>query len=102
MPTQVITLKDGIRIEAEVTDSRVARKDGKVEQSIDSIRPALARVIQPVADAWNDLPERLRVEQAEIELGFGFEASGNLFVASSKGNVNIKVKLVVKRGPASG
>lgn len=96
MPTQFITLKDGIRIEAEVTDTRVAAKDGRVEQTIDSIKPTLVRVVQPVVAAWDELNQDMDIQQAEIELGFGFEASGNLFIASTKGNVNLKVKLVLK------
>lgn len=100
MPTQFITLKDGIRIEAEVTDTRVAAKDGKIDQTIDSIKPTLVRVVQPVAAAWNELNQDMDIKQAEIELGFGFEASGNLFIASTKGNVNLKVKLVLKPSPA--
>jgi len=100
MPTQFITLKDGIRIEAEVTDTRVAAKDGKIEQTIDSIKPTLVRVVQPVVAAWNELNQDMDIQQAEIELGFGFEASGNLFIASTKGNVNLKVKLVLKPSSA--
>lgn len=96
MATQFITLKDGIRIEAEVTDTKVAAKDGKVEQTIDSIKPTLVSVVQPVAEAWHELNKDMIIQQAEIELGFGFEASGNLFIASTKGNVNLKVKLVLK------
>jgi hypothetical protein len=100
MPTQFITLKDGIRIEAEVTDTRVAAKDGRVEQTIDSIKPTLVRVVQPVVAAWDELNHDMDIQQAEIELGFGFEASGNLFIASTKGNVNLKVKLVLKPSSA--
>ena len=100
MPTQFITLKDGIRVEAEVTDMKVARKDGRVEQTIDSIQPTLVSVVRPVAAAWSELNRDMDVQQAEIELGFGFEASGTLFVASTKGNVNLKVKLVLKPGAA--
>jgi hypothetical protein len=97
MATRIITLKDGIRVEAEVTESRVASTDGKVEQTIDSVKPTLVNVARAVASAWNELGY---VEQAEIELGFGFEASGHLFVASTKGNVNLSVKLVLKHAPA--
>ena len=101
MSARIIELQDGIRIEAEVTDSEVAILDGKVEQTIDAIRPMLLRVVEPLESAWNDLSRRLLVEKAEIEIGFGIEASGNFFVASTKGNVNLKLKLVIARN-ASG
>jgi hypothetical protein len=104
MPTQIITLgENGIRVEAEVTEARRSRVGEIVPATIDSIRPALQRVIQPVADTWKDLSQfsqSLNIEQAEIEVGFGFETSGNIFVASSKGNINLKIKLVVKHVPA--
>lgn len=100
MATQIITLKDGIRIEAEVTAATVGALDGVVGESLDSVQPTLIKVMQPLTEAWNALPKNMQVEQAEIEVGFGFEASGNIFVASSKGNINLKVKLVIKRAPA--
>ena len=101
MPTQIITLQDGIRIEAEVTRSEVGLEDGKVDATIDSITPTLVKVIKPLAAAWDQLSSHVRVEQAEIEVAVGFEASGNFFVASTKGNANLKIKIVVKRSPAA-
>jgi len=101
MAKQIITLADGIRVEAESTESEVAAGDGKVDTTIESIRPTLLKVIRPVAAAWNELSNEITVEKAEIELGFGFEASGNFFVASTKGNVNLKVKLLVSRSGAA-
>ena len=100
MPTQIITLKDGIRIEADVSNSTVAAGDGLVDETIDSVKPTLVRVMQPVAEAWSSLPAHMQIEQAEVEIAFGFEASGSIFVASTKGNVNLKVKLTIKRNPA--
>jgi len=100
MPTQVITLQGGIRVEAEVTDTQVARKGGIVDKTLDEIKPTLTKVIQPVADIWKDLrqfSQSLDIQQAEIEVGLGFEASGNVFIAGSKGNVNLKIKLVIKQ-----
>jgi hypothetical protein len=64
---------------------------------MDSIRPLLLRVVQPIADAWNDLSEHVVLKQVELEVGFGIETSGNFFVASTKGNVNLSVKLVLAR-----
>jgi Trypsin-co-occurring domain 1 len=94
--SQIITLKDNIRVQAEVTDERVAFKDGKVDETIDAIKPVLLKAIRPVVETWKELNQDVALESAEIELGFGFEASGNVFLASSKGNVNFKVTLKLK------
>jgi hypothetical protein len=100
MPTQIITLKDGVRIEAEVTRSKVGRADEKVDQTIDSVTPMLVKVVKPLADAWDKLAGSVQVEKAEIEVAVGFEASGNFFVASAKGNANLKIKLILSKPPA--
>jgi hypothetical protein len=95
MATTIITLEDGLRIEAEETDTEVAIVDGKVQKTIDELKPILVRAVQPVVAAWQELNQTMHIERAEIELAFGFEASGNLFLASAKGNVNLKVKLTL-------
>ncbi len=97
METQVIELEDGIRIEAEITSSQVSSVSGEIQKRMDSVRPMLLRVVQPVADAWEALSGQVVLEQVEVEVGFGIETSGNFFVASSKGNVNLKIKLVMAR-----
>ena len=93
---EIITLQDGIRVEAEVTDARVSLRDGKVEQTLEVIKPVLVKAVQPIVAAWRELRQEMTVDSAQIELGFGFEASGNVFLASTKGNVNLKVTLKLK------
>ena len=97
----IIELQDGIRIEAAVTDYQVAAPGKVVEKTIDSVRPLLLKAIQPVLSVWNDLSESVTIEKAEIEIAFGIETSGNFFVASAKGNANVKIKLTVGRNPAA-
>jgi hypothetical protein len=96
---EIITLQDNIRVEAEITQARAAFKHGKVDQSLDAIQPVLIRAVQPIAAAWKELNRGMTVSEAQVELGFGFEASGNVFLATTKGNVNLKVTLTLK--PAS-
>jgi hypothetical protein len=94
--SEIITLDDNIRVEAEITDTRVASPDGKVAQTLEAVKPVLLKAVQPVIAAWKELNKDMTVAKAEIEIGFGFEASGNVFVASSKGNVNLKVTLTLE------
>jgi len=93
---EIITLQDNIRVEAEISDARVSLTDGKVQQTLDAIKPVLLKSIQPIVAAWKELNRELTVSEAEIELGFGFETSGTVFLASTKGNVNLKVTLKLK------
>lgn len=100
----IIELEDGILIEAEVTNYQVAAPSKEVEKTIDSVRPLLLKAVRPVLSAWNELSKSVTtvtIERAEIEIGFGIEASGNFFVAGAKGNANIKIKLTVGRNPAA-
>jgi hypothetical protein len=97
MATQIIELEDGVFIEAEYATSKVSSVSGEIQKRMDSIRPLLLRVVQPVAAAWNELSEQVVLKQVELEVGFGIETSGNFFVASTKGNVNLTVKLVLAR-----
>jgi hypothetical protein len=93
----IITLKDGIRVEAEVSDNvRVASPTDKVDRTLDVIKPVLKKAVEPVVAVWKELNQEMKISEAQIELGFGFEASGDVFVASAKGNANFKVTLTLK------
>jgi hypothetical protein len=95
--TQIIELEDGLRIEAEYATSQVSAITEEIHKRVDAIRPMLIRVVKPIADAWADLNEMVVLDNVELEVGFGIETTGNFFVASSKGNVNLKIKMVVSR-----
>jgi hypothetical protein len=97
----IIELKDEILIEAEVTNYQVSAPSDQVQKTIEAVKPLLVKVVQPVISAWDELAKSATIDKAEIELGFGIEASGNFFVASTKGNANLKVKLTVVRAPAA-
>ncbi|HYR91178.1 MAG TPA: CU044_2847 family protein [Terriglobia bacterium] len=96
MATKIIEL-DGILVEAEVVPGKVASRDGIITNTIDAIRPMLVKITRPVAEAWKEIGDQVVIEKAEIEVGFGVEQSGTLFLASTKGNVNLKIKLLVSR-----
>jgi hypothetical protein len=97
----IIELEDKILIEAEVSGYEVASPDQQVEKTIESVRPLLLKVVQPVLSAWKELSYTASIEKAEIELGFGVEASGNFFVASTKGNANLRITLTIGRTPGA-
>lgn len=95
--TKIVQIEEGFLIEAEIVSSRVSSISGPISKTLDSIRPMLKRVVQPVAQTWDELSSEVVLEKVELEVGFGIESSGNFFVASSKGNVNLKIKLIISR-----
>jgi hypothetical protein len=100
MATKLIELKDGTLVEVEVSPDKAQPISGSlashVEETFDKIRPILIRTCRPIAAAWKEINQEMYIEQAEIELGFSFEAEGNLYITKSKAGANLTVKLVLK------
>jgi hypothetical protein len=44
---------------------------------------------------WQELNREMSVDQAEVELGLGFQGEGNLFVTKAVGRANFTVKLTM-------
>jgi len=61
--------------------------------TIDRIKPILMKVAKPILEVYKELDKDMEVREAELELGLGFEAQGNLFITQAKGNANLKIKL---------
>jgi len=104
MASKLIELEDGTLVEIEVPDKRAQPIAGGLADKIKSatlenIKPILLRACKPVAEVWRELNRDLHIEQAEIELGLGFEAEGNLYITKAKGNANLTVKLTLKPKP---
>jgi len=63
------------------------------------ISETLLKAVQPITSVWKELNKDLLIDQAEIELGLGFEAEGNLYITKAKGNANLVVRLRLKPNP---
>lgn len=103
MTTQLIELNDGLLVEVLLEKDLIEPIAGgeskeivKVDSSIDQVQGILLKASKPVLAVWEELNRDLIIEKAEIELGLGFEAEGNLFIAKGKGNANLTVKLILK------
>ena len=100
MSTKLIELADGILVEAEVPENQVEQIAGgaadKVDATIDKIKPILLKACKPIVSVWDELNKDMHIEQAEIELGLGFEAEGNLYVVKGTTNASLTVKLTLK------
>ena len=96
MATQLIELQDGTLIEAEVIGTKISTKEEEVTNSIAQIKPILLRVSEPIVAVWKELSSTVKIDQAEVEIGFGIEAKGNFFIAQSTAKANISIKLTIK------
>ncbi|RUS94656.1 hypothetical protein DSM106972_092930 [Dulcicalothrix desertica PCC 7102] len=100
MATKLIKLEDGTLIEVEVPDDQArqiaASTADRVNATFDKIKPILVKACRPVAAAWKELDKEMQIEQAEVEISFGFEGEGSVYVTKARASSNLKVKLVIK------
>jgi hypothetical protein len=97
MLTHIITLEDGVRIEAVNVSADVSVPSSEAAAMIGSMTPLLRKIVDPIAAAWKDLSESVVIDSAEVEVGIGIESTGNFFVVGAKGNVNFRVKFTLKQ-----
>ncbi|MBE7383827.1 MAG: hypothetical protein F6J95_020730 [Leptolyngbya sp. SIO1E4] len=100
MATRLIQLEDDVLIEAEVPDEQVEQISSGLVKRVDStfatIKPLLLKTCKPIAASWKELNQEVYIEQAEVELGLGFEGEGNLYITKSTATANLTIKLVLK------
>jgi hypothetical protein len=100
MATKLIKLEDNILVEVEVSEeeaTRIAHKlADQVNSSISAIKPILITLCRPIAEAWEEINKNMHVEQAEVEIGFGFEAEGNIYITKAKTETNLTIKFTLK------
>lgn len=100
MPTRLIELADGILIEVEAKADHSEEISGgmaqRVRATLDQIPPAMMKACRPLIAICRELEEVDQIESAEIELGFGIEAGGNLYLAKAKSSANIILRIRTK------
>jgi len=105
MASKLIQLQDGTLVEVEVDERQAKpisnRAADKVEAAIDGIHDTILKACKPLSAVWRELNKDLLIDQAEIELGLGFEAEGNLYITKAKGSANLVIKLTLKPNPES-
>ena len=104
MPSRLIELEDGTLVEIDKpTGAPQEISGGAAERikdaTIDKIKPIILKASKPIVEVWKELNKDMQVQQAEVELGLGFEAEGNLYVTKAKGNANLIVKLTLAPKP---
>ena len=102
MAKKLIELDEGLMMEVEVAENDIEMISGgddsinRVQSSMGTVEKILIQSVQPVVNAYNILNQDIVLEKAEVEVGIGFSAEGNIFIAKGNANANLKVKLVLK------
>lgn len=100
MGTKLIQLDDGTLVEVQVPDDQAEQISGgfaeRVDATFDKVKPLLIKACKPIAETWKELNQDVNIEQAEVEIGLGFEGEGNLYITRSVMSANLKVKLTLK------
>jgi hypothetical protein len=100
MATKLIELEDGTLVEIEVSPDQAqpisSGLASRVNETFEKIRPILINTCRPIASVCKEMNKEMEIEQAEVEIGFSFEAEGNLYITKSKASANLTVKLTLK------
>ena len=93
---------DGILIEVSTNQNEIEMLSSssndvieKVDNSIINLKSVLLKAISPIVDTYKELNKDMSIEKAEVEVGIGFSAKGNIFIASGEGNANLNIKLTL-------
>lgn len=106
METMLIKLSDNILVEVEVPkDKSYPVHGGKIKDvraAFGQIKSVLKDIAQPLSAAWKDISQDIDIKEAEVEVSLGFEAEGNIYIATSKATANVTVKLILSPKDANG
>jgi hypothetical protein len=105
MAMKLVKLDNGLLMEVEVDENQngIQQINGgdkneildRVEGSMIMVESMLIKSVEPITSAYKALNQDVMLERAEVEIGIGFSAEGNIFIAKGKGSANLKVKLVL-------
>jgi len=75
------------------TRSQLAQQTGESPHSFADIKDTILKITDDLTDAWQKMAQKMKPAKVEVELGFGFETTGNVFIASATTNASIKVTI---------
>lgn len=100
MASKLIELDDGVLVEIETPENDLQQISGgsadRVSNAIEVIKPVLQKACKPIAEVWQELNQEMDVSEATVEIGLGFEAEGNVFIAKGKTNASLSISLKLK------
>jgi len=101
MSKKLIELNNGLLMEVEIPQQDIEMISGgsdmveKIDKSMDTVKNLLIKSIEPISQAYEVLNQDVVLEKAEVEIGIGFSAEGNIFIAKGNASANLKVKLIL-------
>jgi hypothetical protein len=102
MAKKLIELENGLMMEVEASQNEIEMISGgddlveKVGKSMSTVENILIQSATPIVNAYKVLDQEVALESAEVEIGIGFSAEGNIFIVQGSANANLNVKLVLK------
>ena len=101
MSKQFVEFDNGVMVEIDIDKSEIEAISGgddmvnKVDKSMKNVKGLLLKSVEPIVEAYEVLNQDVVLEKAEVEIGIGFSAEGNVFVAKGKASTNLKIKLIL-------
>lgn len=105
MSKKLIEMDNGLMMQVDIPQQEIEMISGggdvveKVGQSMSAVEKLLIQSVQPIIQAYQILNKEMTLKEAEVEIGIGFSAEGNIFVAKGTGSANLTVKLVLSPKP---
>jgi hypothetical protein len=104
MANKFLELGDGVIVEigapSEQREEMHTASAERVDTTMEMVGNMLGKIVRPIGESFAHLHQALQVpievSGAEVEMGLSFSAEGNLFVAKSKAEGNLKVKITFK------
>jgi len=93
----LIELQDGTLVQITPNPDEMIQVSGEiphVESNLTAIKSVVDNAISPLSESWKFFKDS--IEEMELEFSLSFEASGNLFITSSKVSANFLVKVKLK------
>lgn len=99
MPKQLIALAEDVFAEVEPAQGfeEISFGISPAKEKIELLEPFLLNLSRPVLAAWRELQSDDGVSEAEMSLGVGFTAHGNLYIARSEARASLQLKIVLRR-----
>lgn len=79
----------------QISNSLAEKVERTFDETLAHVGPLLAKVCLPIAEAQKSMKD-FDLHEAEIELGLGFEAEGNVYITKTTANANIYITMRLK------
>lgn len=104
MGTSYLELADGIIVEiGSPGEKRKEMHSGdleRVDSTFEMVGNIVEKIARPIGESFRNMQTALaipiEVEKAEIELGISFAAEGTIFVAKSKAEGSLNIKIIFR------